>query len=301
MPDLPAEKSYSGLERFMFFVTPVLFTVLLLGVLFVLFNTDLRNKLLVAGNEIPVLGSLLPSAPSSSEGIADNELRITNFNEKISELEAALSSKQAELEQAVADKTEQEQVVADLQNEVEQLKAQSDEKRMEDEEYSSHIQSLASMYGRISPSKAAPILQSMELEETVLILNAMRPEDRIRIMEKMAPTAAADATIMMKDNVPAKDRQISALQARVKRLQNSANATVNDPYLDEAQLTATFSAMAPKRAAELLLKMAETSQSKVLKILNTVGNGARSQIIAEMAATDDKLTAQLVNKIIPTK
>ncbi|WP_020615284.1 MotE family protein [Paenibacillus daejeonensis] len=301
MTELEAEKGYSGWERFLFFIVPILFTVLLLGALVIVFNDDLRNKVLAMGSDIPLVGSLLPSPPQTEEEIAAEsekaEKEQAGQTDRISELESLLLSKEAELTELSASAARAEELADNLQREVDQLKRAGEEQQLDDEAYTSNIKSLASMYAQMTPSKAAPILQSMTMEETVLILGAMRPEDRVRIMEKMNPRAAADATALMKDAIPAKDQQIAALQARLE--QQSTQTSTPTTQLDEAQLSATFSSMEPARAAELLLKMADLSPSKVLRILNAVNSGARSSIVAEMSSQNKEITAQLVAKLMP--
>lgn len=298
MTELEAEKGYSGWERFLFFIVPILFTVLLLGALVIVFNDDLRNKVLAMGSDIPLVGSLLPSPPQTEEEIAAGvEKAEEEQTDRLSELESLLLTKEAELTEASASAARAEELADNLQREVDQLKRVGEEQQLDDEAYTNNIKSLASMYAQMTPSKAAPILQSMTIEETVLILGAMRPEDRVRIMEKMTPRAAADATALMKDAIPAKDQQIAALQARLEQ-QSTATSTPTT-QLDEAQLSATFSTMEPKRAAELLLKMADLSPSKVLRILNAVNSGARSSIVAEMSSQNKEITAQLVAKLMP--
>ena len=302
MTELEAEKGYSGWERFLFFIVPILFTVLLLGALVIVFNDDLRNKVLAMGNDIPLVGSLLPSPPQTEEEIAAEsekaEEEQAGQTDRISELESLLLSKEAELTELSASAARAEELADNLQREVDQLKRAGEEQQLDDEAYTSNIKSLASMYAQMTPSKAAPILQSMTMEETVLILGAMRPEDRVRIMEKMNPRAAADATALMKDAIPAKDQQIAALQARLEQ-QSTETTSTSTTQLDEAQLSATFSTMEPARAAELLLKMADLSPSKVLRILNAVNSGARSSIVAEMSSQNKEITAQLVAKLMP--
>ncbi|MFS0727843.1 MotE family protein [Paenibacillus sp. 1P07SE] len=301
MTELEAEKGYSGWERFLFFVVPILFTVLLLGALVIVFNDDLRNKMLAMGNDIPLVGSLLPSPPLSEadkeKAAAETAQAEDETVDRVSELEALLLSKEAELTETAASAARAEELAGNLQREIDQLKRVNEEQQLDDEAYNSNIKSLAGMYAQMAPNKAAPILESMTMEETVLILGAMRPEDRVRIMERMTPRAAADATAMMKDAVPAKDQQIAALQARLEKQQSETALPATQ--LDEAQLSATFSTMDPARAAELLLKMADLSPSKVLRILNAVNSGARSAIVAEMSSQNKEITAQLVAKLMP--
>lgn len=153
------------------------------------------------------------------------------------------------------------------------------------------------MFSKITPSKAAPILQSMTLEEMVLVFSNMKNEDRVRIMEKMNPQIAANAAMMLKDNVKAKDMQIAALQAKLLAQKSTETKTASS-VLDQEQLSATFSAMNASSAAELLVKMIDVSPSKVLRILNSVGDQTRSSILAEMSKINDKATAQLVAKLM---
>lgn len=302
MADLDIEKQgYSGFERFMFFVTPILFTLVLLGVLVTLFNFDLRNKALEIGNSIPFLKSVLPDPAVDTAQSAQDEdqLKSVNTSAKINELKTQLASKQAELTKAAAEKTKQDQQIKDLQGQVAQLKHMNDEKLLDDDQYQAKIGELANMYAQITPSKAAPILESMELSEAVLVLNAMSPDSRVKILEKMNPKTAADATMMLKDVTSAKDQAIAALQDRVKK-QESASVQA-ETILDKAQLKATFSTMDPKSAGALLLKMADVSPSKVLRILNAVDDTSRSKIIAQMSSSNEAITAQLVSKLMVGK
>jgi len=301
MADLDVEKQgYSGFERFMFFVTPVLFTLILLGVLLTIFNFDLRNKLLSIGNSIPFLEQVLPDPVVSSSEVDEEKLKSDNSTAKIQELNAQLVNKDASLKQANEEKAKQAEQIKDLQGQVDQLKRANGEKQRDEEQYQANIKELAGMYAKITPSKAAPILESMELEEAVLVLSAMRPDDRVRILEKMNPKKAADATMMLKDNTPAKDKQIAALQARVNK-KEAANAQSQSTLLDTAQLKDTFSKMNAKSAGELLMKMSDVSPSKVLRILNAVDSASRSSILAEMAKLNEGKTAQLVTKLMAGK
>src|SRR5690606_38476876 len=154
------------MERFMFFLTPILFTLVLLGVLLTLFNVDLRNRFLEAGNKVPFLESVLPEAPAAEgDAVTDATIRETNTSEKIAELEALLAAKELEVTQLTSTTAQQEQLIAELQAQVVQLNEIGQEKQLDDEAYQARIMELASMFGQITQRKAAPILQSMTLEE----------------------------------------------------------------------------------------------------------------------------------------
>lgn len=301
MAEIEAEKTYSAMERIMFFLTPILFTLVLLGVLLTLFNIDLRNRLLDAGNKVPLLEKVLPDAPAAElpPGKSDETIRSRNIGERISELEKLLAAKESELAALTATKAAQENTIVDLQSQLEQSKAAGAKKQLDDQEYRNRISVLASMFGDMTPGRAAPILQSMTLEEMVLIMDAMSPDSRIAVMEKMTPRIAAEAAALLKDTIPVKDRQIAALQSRLK--QQATETAQADPFLDTTQLSATFNNMAPAKAAELLLQMAEVSPSKVLQVLNSVNDTARSGIVAEMSSLNRKYTAQLVAKLMSGK
>jgi len=303
MADLEMEKTYSGFERFMFFVTPILFTLVLLGVLLTLFNIDLRNKVLEIGNGIPLVGKLLPDAPAAADSgdpnTAEQQLRETNTAAKIKELELLLAAKDNELKKALEERKTDEATVADLRAQLEELKKIGEKEQLDDAQYQAHIAGLAGTYAQLAPSKAAPILQNMTMEEMVLILSAMPQPDVVQILEKMDPVKAADATMMMKDIVPAKDRQLAALQSRLKKQQEAPASS--GTFLDREQLAATFEAMTPTSASDLLLKMAGVNPAKTLQVLRAVNDESRSRILDAMSAANKDITAQLVSKLMSGK
>ncbi len=291
------KQGYSAIERTMFLMTPILFAIVLLGVLYTLFNIDFRNKVLEVGQSVPGLRDVLP-APEVAEGeLNDADLRNANLSAKLADLQSKLTSVESELAAANQTKASLEQEIKTLQADNSALKTTDEDEGLDAEQYQAKIQELSSMMAKITPSKAAPILQSMSLDEMVLVLANMRPDDRVRILEKMNPQTAADAVMKLKDNVAAKDLQIAALQARVNA--NKANeAKAASSVLDQEQLAATFGSMDAKSAAELLIKMVDVSPSKVQRILNAVDNTIRSSILAEMSAINDSVTAQLVTKLM---
>ncbi|XID95126.1 magnesium transporter MgtE N-terminal domain-containing protein [Paenibacillaceae bacterium WGS1546] len=293
------KSSYSGFERFLFFMTPIVFTAILLGVLLLMFNPDWRNAALEFGNKIPVVKSLLPN-PASQAGtdpLTDETLTVNNARSKLEELNALLADRETALQQATAQAEEQQKRIEELQLQVDQLSKESEEKTITGDAYRARIASLANMYGKMTPSKAAPILENLTLEESALVLGAMPETERGRVLERMTPKKAADVTMKLKDAEMVEDREIAALQARIKELENSAAEASST--LDTAELNQTLSGMRPQKAAELLLQMNKTNQAKVLRALAVLDNAARSQILNEMSTQDNDATANLVNKLMP--
>lgn len=302
MAETNDEKGYNGFERFMFLMIPILVVVIILGVLLYVFDGNFRNRTLQVGQNIPVIKTLLPkpevTASTSNEESNSNNDSIIEANDTIEDLETELLSVKSELAAANEAKETQERALEELQNEIALLKQANEEQALDDEQYTAQISELAAMFSRMTPSKAAPIIQNMNVDEMVLLFSAMRSDDRVRIMEKMDPKIAAEATIKLKDTVKAKDLQIAALQSRLNETNESTETTVSST-LDQNQLSATFSSMNAASAGELLIKMIEVSPSKVLRILNSVSDSVRSSILSEMSKIDQTATANMMARLMP--
>jgi len=294
------EEGYGGFAKFMMLMVPVVMVVILLVILAAFIDVDFRNRVFQIGNSIPIVKNIVPEPKVKGNSMDDDQIRSIKMTEKIEELQKKIAELEGELLTANESKGEQEQSLKNLQSENAQLKTLSEENLLESEQYEAKIQELASMFSKMTPSKAAPIIQNMTVEETVLLFSAMRPDDRVRIMEKMNPKRAADATMMLKDNVLAKDIQISALQSRLQ-LNEEQQPGAAAKGLASDELAATFNVMEAKSAAELLLKMNEISPSKVLSLLESLNDNARSGILTEMSKRNQATTAQIVSKILVEK
>lgn len=293
------KSSYSGFERFLFFVTPILFTAVLLGVLLLAFDKGSRDYAFELGNKVPVINSLIPDPEPEAEasGNTDAELTVNNAKTKVDELNALLMDRETALKQATELTAEQKQQLEQLQTQVDELTKANSEQTLTNDEYKARITTLANMYGKMTPNKAAPILESMTLEESALIIGAMSATERGKVLERMTPQVAADVTMKLKDAETVDNREIAALQSRVKELELIIGD--NSDTLDTAELKQTFSTMQAAKAANLLLQMAVTNQSKVLRILGVLDDNSRSDILSSMSDLDKKTTAMLVGKIIP--
>lgn len=298
------ESGYSGFERFLFFATPILFTVILLAVLLTLFNANWRNQMIALAENIPIVNEWISSDKDKAEGKEPGKAKKENKNiqkeqdEQIVELKALLASKDADLRNlADARKTLEEQV-ATLNKEIKDLRAERREEQVTEEQYAQQVKDLANLYAKMMPSKSAPILENLATEELVLVLDAMKQEDRAKVLEKMNPKVAADASIRLKDVKPADNLEVRALQARLKK--NEASKEAHNG-LDQTQLSQTFASMTPKSAASILLETAKISPEKALNVLNTVDDATRSRLLNAMTEEDKEATAKLVSKLLPSK
>ena len=287
----------SFIERLMFVLIPIVFVAVLIAVLLTLFDVDFRKDAIKVGQDIPIVRNFLPE-PIEGSDVVDNSMRTEKLNEKLAALEAELTIVRTELAEATTDQTTQENTITALQAENDLLKQSVSESKLTDEDYTARIVELASMFAKMTPSKAAPIMQSMSLDEMALLFSQMRAEDRVRIMEKMTPQIAADVTLRLKDNDSVLNMEIAALQSQVKKLQGSTAPSATDSQVTDAELAATFSAMEPTAAADMLVKMMDISSSKVLRILKASSSSARSTILEEISALNKNTAAVLATKLM---
>lgn len=299
MANVNAEKnSYSTFERFLYiFLIPFIFLVILTGVLLSFFGYDVMNSTLKAANSIPILNKAIPDPkPISANGSENSALsqidKITK--EEVDKLRSAVSDKDAELKKFTDSSHQKDQTIAELQTKINQLEQDLQMKKQSAEEYDQQIKSLANIYAQMNPSKAAPILENLTLPELVLVLGQMNAENRVKVLEKMDPKIAADASIQLKDIVSVKDREIAALQAR---LDVSKAADGQTAKIDVQQLAQTFAGMTPKNAAVVLLEMLPVNEKKVLAILGSLDTATRSQILSAISDASKTDAAKIVLKL----
>ena len=291
------QESGGGFEKLLFFITPAIFTVILIGVLFTLFNIDARHLVMKIGAEIPILNQWLPK-PDAQENAASTKMPEDTAEKIINELKKRLADGEAALAEAQALNQTYEQKIDELQEQLAAAQTEAEEKRLTAEEYKQQIRSLASMYGQLSPGKAAPILEQLTVEEQALILSEMKTDERARVLAKMDPKAAAEASIRLKDLQPAEDAQIAALQARIKQLE-AAGREEEPSSVGDNDMERTFAGMDPQRSAELLLALNKTDRNQVLKMLKTMDNGTRSAVLSAMAEQSRTETAKLLSALFP--
>ncbi|WP_405156300.1 MotE family protein [Paenibacillus sp. FSL K6-0108] len=302
------KESSGGWEKFLMISIPIVFTVVLLGVLLTLFNVDIRNNLLEVANKIPVVKNWVPDPvldPEKKE-LEKSEQQVESAEATIEKLKAQVNAKETELKAAQEATTTEAKKATDLQKKLDdaekaaEIAAQNPET---ESDYQKQIKDLAKMYADMSPSKAAPILQNMTNEEMVLLLSSMQSAARTKVLEKMDPKTAADVTMMMKDAKPSGDLALDALQSRLKKetATTSTASTTNSKNLDKNQLSQTFASMSASSGAKLLLETYKLSPDKTLTILNSVDDATRSQLLENMSTENSVETAKILNKLMGNK
>ncbi|MFD1177193.1 MotE family protein [Paenibacillus puldeungensis] len=298
------EESGGGFSRFLFFVTPILFTVVLLGVLLTLFNINFRNTLISIGNDIPIIKNLVPDPEPS--GAKDQKTGSEKKQEEstdatVKKLKDQLAKQSADLQASNKLATDQESKMKKLQDDLNAAQQQksSEEQATRAESYQKEVKKLAQLYSEMSPSKAAAIFDKLTEDETLQMLSIMSSESKVAILEKMDPQKAADISIKLKDVKPADDLAIAALQSRLKKeAASSAVTSTGGNGLDEQQLKQTFSTMSAEAAAKLVLQTYKVSPDKALKIMKSVDDSTRSKILASMTESDEKASVKILNLLL---
>jgi flagellar motility protein MotE (MotC chaperone) len=298
--DVESSPSYGAMERFLiWFLIPFVFTAVLLGVLLTIFDYDVMNNVLRAAHKVPIINTIIPEpknkaieGKSSDKAAQQQSASAPTTEETAQSLSAQMEQKDQELKKTDAVVQQRDQTIKELQLKNSTLEEQMKSKAQSDEEYTTKIQQLATMYAKMSPSKAAPIMENLTTSEMVLVLSMMKIDERVKVLEKMDPKKAADASILLKDLTTTKDKQIAALQERLKQV--AATDPNAGQKLSKDDLGSTFSNMTPKSAATVLLEIQNTNPEKVISILSSMDNAGRSKIITAISE-QSKETAALIS------
>ncbi|WP_339287147.1 MotE family protein [Paenibacillus sp. FSL E2-0201] len=305
--ELENEGSAGKFERFLFLMIPIIFTLVLLGVLLTLFNMDIRNNVLEVANKIPILEKWVPDPPGDpSKPKEESKKQEVSSATTIKELKAQLAQQEENLKKVTDEKTAQDTKVQALESQIDGMKteaAAAAEVNAEETEdpYQKQVADLAKLYAGMKASKAAPIMENLTTEEMVQIFSVMNKASKTAILEKMDPQKAADVTIKLKETTSSSDMAIAALQSRLKKEAGTAPTTKTSTNLDKEKLNQTFSSMTPANAASLLGEMYKISPDKVVTIMNTVSDSVRSSILGEMTKNDSAQTAKIVNRLMGAK
>lgn len=297
------EESGGGFSKFLFFMTPILFTIVLLGVLLTLFNINVRDSLMDFGRVIPIVKNFIPDPdePKTDKSKDEEKQQQESTDATVKQLKEQLAKQEAELKEKDRLVTEQETIVKDLQEQLDtaQQTAANEKQAEELAAYQKEVKKLAQIYADMSPSKAAAILDKLTTDETLQMLSVMSNESKVAILEKMDPQKAADISIMLKDVKPAEELAIAALQSRLKKEAGTdAPVEAKSNGLDDTQLSQTFGAMSADSASKLIIQTYKISPEKALKILRAVDDTTRSKILAAMTEADEKLSVKIVNQLV---
>lgn len=304
------EGSASKFERFLFLMIPIIFTLVLLGVLLTLFNMDIRNNVLEIANKIPVMEKWVPdpkvdASKDASDPQTQVEAQVASSETTIKELKAQLAKQAEALKQAGVEKKAEAVKAEALQKQIDGMKevaAAAEAAAPADQDpYLKQVTEMAKLYAGMKASKAAPIMENLTTDEMAQIFSVMSNASKTAILEKMDPKKAADVSVKLKESTNSTDMAIAALQSRLKQNEGGTSTAAASSNLDKATLSQTFTSMPAADAAKLLSSMYSISPDKVVTILNTVSDSVRSSILGEMTKNDSAQTAKIVNRLMGGK
>ena len=286
--------SYGAFERFLyFFLIPLIYSSVLVFVLFVIFNEDVRQSMLRTANNIPVIREIVPD-PKEDQQTADGLLE-PEIVQVQKEANQQLDAMKNELSAAIQASRQKEDEISALQAQIAELESHLEDKQLSADEYEQQIQSLSDMYADMNPKRSAPIIESLLPSEQVLIMSRMSTDEQVAVLERMNPQTAARVTMALKDKEIVDNATIASLQERIKELE--AQVADRSDALTREQLAETFAAMDSASAATVLLKMVSINENDVVAILRSMNLNARSQILSVMSNSDSDVAARLSSKL----
>jgi flagellar motility protein MotE (MotC chaperone) len=298
--NLDMEKSsYSSFERFLYiFLLPVLFAIVLIGVFLNFFDYNVKDTVYSIGRKIPGISSMVPVQEGPTENEAVNPANVTIKNEQeITALSAELSAKEAEIAALQTQLSTKESSIEQLEESLQQIILSEQSAVVDIEEYRAQLKALANMYSDMTTSKAAKILENLTMPELVLVLYEMKADDRGKVLAKMNPKTAADASIQIKD-ISESNRatyEKKATEARDERLKQDDPDAASE--LSIAELAQTFSVMTPASAAAIMLELNKTNSEQTVHILKAMDNNSRSTLLQAISDSSASVAAALTNKL----
>lgn len=111
------KESGNGWEKFLMISIPIVFTVVLLGVLLTLFNVDIRNNALELAQKIPFVKNWVPDPvlDPEKEKLKSSEKQVESAEATIEKLKSQVTAKDAEIKAAKEAAAAETQKTADLQ------------------------------------------------------------------------------------------------------------------------------------------------------------------------------------------
>lgn len=285
--------TYGAFERFLyFFLIPMIYSSVLVFVLFVIFNEDVRASVLRAANNIPVIREIVPEPKEKPSYGTLPSAEIVQIQKEARQQVAAVEE---QLRTVIESSRLKDDEIAALEEQIAQLTGLLEEKQQNAEAYEQKIQSLANMYANMNPSKAAPIIENLSRGEQVLILSRMAEDDRVALLQRLNPQTAAEVTTLLMDVDPVEDAQLIALKARIAELEEQL--ALREGELSMAQLAETFAAMDAASAASVLLEMTGIAEEDVIDILRSMDSRARSNVLTAISEKNSVAAARLTTKL----
>jgi flagellar motility protein MotE (MotC chaperone) len=178
------KNSFAGMILY-FALIPIAITFLLTFTLMSFLGYEFQQSVLKAGQQIPFVSVILPKPDVENVEVLKaklhkKELELLAIQEQLTKLEQKLIEKDAEK--------------ASIQKEKEALQAQLAEKQMSEQERKNKLKAIAKLYESMTTSRAATVLEEMEIDQVAIILNYMNSKSKANLYGKFRSQFAADLT-----------------------------------------------------------------------------------------------------------
>ncbi|GAX91450.1 magnesium transporter MgtE N-terminal domain-containing protein [Effusibacillus lacus] len=256
------ERSYGKLEwLFYIIILPLLFTLLILGLVLQFMGYNVTGKLLAIARQTPVLSSIVPP----DEATRKERSELQKLQAQLDEANKQLTSVQQSKDLLQQDLQTRDAELAKLKKTAEDQKKREEERK----QIEKYWQDKAQIFSSMSPKNAASILSQTAPFEARSILYAMDAETKAAILAKMDPKVAAS-------------------------LENGSTLPPQtEPTQFFSEKARTYGSMDPAKAASILSQIPVQESRAILDQMNAE---SRAAIIEKM---DPKIAAHIESDNIP--
>jgi flagellar motility protein MotE (MotC chaperone) len=276
------EKQHGKLKKVLYIFFPIIFIVIFAVFILNFLGVPVGKTIQEWGNNIPVISYLIPDPVPEQAKNTDNT---NDWKKKYQQIDQTMKMKDqkiADLNKQVSSNQKNEE---DLKKSNEELQKQLDTKLSQ--KYQDQMKQIAGIYGNMSASKAAAILESMPLGDASYTVSLLDQDQQSSILGSMKDAKkAASITMMLKDISMLTETDQTILTEQIKELAlKQENPTET--------LAETIAGMPSAQSAVIIQSMMGSNLQVAMELMKNVSTNSRSQILAEIAKTDAKLAAQI--------
>ncbi|WP_138414831.1 magnesium transporter MgtE N-terminal domain-containing protein [Aquibacillus sediminis] len=177
------EKNKAGVfQWFLVIVIPLLFAIVLAIIILSVAGVDVKKHAENYANNVPFISGI----------VTTNDEKI--YEQQQEKLNDQLKEKNEEIRQLNGQIQAKDGTIDDLNAEVDQLNEELTQQTQANEDRDELVQEIATSFKEMDPEAAAPIINSLDNELSLLILKSVSSQERGQILSEMAPEDAAQLT-----------------------------------------------------------------------------------------------------------
>ncbi|GLC87399.1 magnesium transporter MgtE N-terminal domain-containing protein [Lysinibacillus piscis] len=183
----PKRKAGFFRRLFTWLVLPIMLVVAILLIVATLMDTNVFDLGKKAVSSLPFVPS---EEQQAKEAITNNDKKVVSLQASIQEKEAEIAQLQKQLDTIKAENEQNAIEKEQLQFEIEKLNREQDAIK-------SDFNDILTTYDKMSPKAIGPVVTKMSDAEALRILTNLKPDKLAAVLEKMDPQDAAKYTEMM--------------------------------------------------------------------------------------------------------